>query len=146
MYLVHLPPSRREAVGAGTHEMAAAMVKAWGGHDPTVAAASTQRSGSPAPSNRKRGNKRSGNPAPKVAPLPAQTFIPFKTLAIAWVNFTIITPIRLTGAFCPVLGPKTSMPPNHFRFSSQSNTHHCHGNAFPRKCRIDFSHRQIDKW
>jgi hypothetical protein len=28
MYLVHLPPSRREAVGAGTHEMAAAMVKA----------------------------------------------------------------------------------------------------------------------
>jgi hypothetical protein len=38
----------REAVGAGTQETAAAMVKAadalwdaWGGHDPTVAAAST---------------------------------------------------------------------------------------------------------
>ncbi len=41
----------REAVGAGTHKTAAAMVKAadalWdvrGGHAPTVAAASTQRS------------------------------------------------------------------------------------------------------
>jgi hypothetical protein len=60
MFLIRLPPSMRETVGAGTHGMAAAMVKtadalwdAQGGHDPTVAAASTQRSRSPAPSTRK---------------------------------------------------------------------------------------------
>ncbi len=48
MFLIHLPPSMRETVGAGAHGMAAAMVKAanalWdarGGHGPTVAAAST---------------------------------------------------------------------------------------------------------
>jgi hypothetical protein len=48
MFLIRLPPSMRESVGAGTHRTAAAMVKAadalWdarGGHDPTVAAAST---------------------------------------------------------------------------------------------------------
>jgi hypothetical protein len=46
MFLICLPRSMREAVGAGTHEMTAAMVKAgdalWdaqGGHDPTVPAA-----------------------------------------------------------------------------------------------------------
>jgi hypothetical protein len=49
MFLVCLPPSMRETVGAGNHTTAAAMVKAvdapWdaqGGHDPTVAAATTQ--------------------------------------------------------------------------------------------------------
>ncbi len=48
MFLVHLPPSMRETVGAGNHTTAAAMVKAadalWdalGGHDPTVAATTT---------------------------------------------------------------------------------------------------------
>jgi hypothetical protein len=47
MFLIRLPPSIRETVGAGTHGTAAAMVKAdtlWdarGGHNPTVAAAST---------------------------------------------------------------------------------------------------------
>jgi hypothetical protein len=58
----------REAVGTGTHEMAAAMVKAadalWdarGSHDPTVAAASTQQNRSPAPSSGKSGDKRSVN-------------------------------------------------------------------------------------
>jgi hypothetical protein len=68
MFLICLLPSMREAVGADTHETAAAMVKAadalWdarGGHDPTVPAALTQRSRSPAPSNRKRGDKRGGN-------------------------------------------------------------------------------------
>ncbi len=66
--LIRLPPSMREAVGACTHETAAAMVKVadalWDarcGHDTTVAAASTQQSRSPAPSNGKRGDKRSGN-------------------------------------------------------------------------------------
>ncbi len=120
-----------------------ALWDAQGGHNSTVAATSTQRRRSPAPSNGKRGNKRSGNAcppaAPKVTPLPAQIFIPFKTLAMTCVNFTIITPIGLTGVFHPVLGRKTSMPPNYFRFGGQSKTCHCHGNAFPRKCRIDFS-------
>ncbi len=67
MFLIRLPPSMREAVGAGTHGTCAAMVKAadalWdarGGHDPTVAAASTQLSRSPAPRSGKRGDKRSG--------------------------------------------------------------------------------------
>jgi hypothetical protein len=71
MFLIHLLPSMRETVGAGTHGMAAAMVKAadalrdaQGGHDPTVAAASTQRSRSPAPSSGKRGDKRGGNASP----------------------------------------------------------------------------------
>jgi hypothetical protein len=106
----------REAVGAGTHKTAAAMVKAadtlWdarGSHDPTVAAASTQRSRSPAPHNGKRGDKkRAATPALKVAPLPTQICIHFKTLEMASVNFTTTTPIRLTGVLHPVLGRKTN--------------------------------------
>jgi hypothetical protein len=115
MFLIRLPPFMREAVGAGSHGTAAAMVKAadalWdarGGHDPTVAAASTQRSRSPAPHSRKRGDKGAATPAPKVAPLPALIFICFKTLAMASVNFTTTTPIRLTGALCSVLIWKTN--------------------------------------
>jgi hypothetical protein len=84
-------------------------------------------------------------PAPKVSPPPTQIFSPSKTLAMACVNFTIIVPIGLTGALRPVLGRKTNMPPNHFRFGGQSNICHCHGHALPRKCRIDFSHIRIDK-
>ncbi len=80
-------------------------------------------------------------PTPKVAPLPTQTFICSKTLAMGCVNFTITTPIRLTGVLCPVLCRKTSLPPNHLQFGSQSDTHHCHGNAFPRNHQIDFSNR-----
>ncbi len=115
MFLMRLPPSMREAVGAGSHGIAATMVKAadalWDardGHDPTVAAASTQRSRSPAPHSRKRGDKKSGNARSKSRPLPAPIFILFKTLAIASVNFTTTTPIRLTGALHPVLGRKTN--------------------------------------
>jgi hypothetical protein len=62
MFLIRLPPSKRETLGAGAHGTAATMVKAanalwdaWGSHDPTVAATSTQRSRSPAPSS---GNER----------------------------------------------------------------------------------------
>ncbi len=47
-------------------------------------------------------------PALKVTPLPALIFIPFKTLAMASVNFTNTTPIRLTGALRPVLSRKTN--------------------------------------
>ncbi len=75
MFLIRLPPSMRETVGAGAHKMAAAMVKAantlWdtqGGHDPTVAATSSQRNRSPAPSSGKRGDKRGGNARPKSCP------------------------------------------------------------------------------
>jgi hypothetical protein len=75
MFLIRLPLSMRETVGAGALGTAAAMVRAvdalWdarGGHDPTVAAASTQRSRSPAPSSGKRGDKRGGNARPKSHP------------------------------------------------------------------------------
>jgi hypothetical protein len=57
-------------------------------------------------------------PAPKVALLPTQTFICSKTLAMGCVHFTITTPIRLTGVLCPVLGRKTSLPPNHLQFAA----------------------------
>jgi hypothetical protein len=67
--------------------------------------------------------------APKVAPPPAQIFIRFRTLAMACANFTITTPIGLTGVLHPVLGRKTSLPLDHFRFGGQSSTRHCHGDA-----------------
>jgi hypothetical protein len=147
MFLIRLPASMRETVGAGDHRTAAAMVKAaddlWdarGGHDSTVAAASTQRSRSPAPSSGKRGEKRSRPvPVPKVAPLPVQIFTPSRTLAMACANFTIITPIGLTGAFRPVLGRKTNSPPDPFWFGGFPHTRHCHGYAFSRKRWFDFS-------
>jgi hypothetical protein len=41
---------------------------------------------------------------------------------MACIYFTIITPIRLTGAFRPVLGWKTSLLPNHFG-SAANPTH-----------------------
>ncbi len=111
MFLIHLPASMRETVGAGDHRTAAAMVKAadalWdarGGHDP----------------------------------LPAQIFTPSKTLAMACANFTIITPIGLTGAFRPVLGQKTNSPLDPFRPGGFSHTRHCHGYAFSRKRWFDF--------
>jgi hypothetical protein len=85
MFLICLPPSMREAVGAGSHGTAAAMVKAadalWdarGCHDPTVAAASTQRSRSPAPHNGKRGDKRSGNARSKSRPPSRPNFHSFQ--------------------------------------------------------------------
>jgi hypothetical protein len=100
MFLIRLPPSMREIVGAGTHGTAAdALWDAQGGHDATVAAASTQRSRSPAPSNGKRSVKRDGNARPKSRPLPAQIFILLKTLAVACANFPTTMPIGLTGAF-----------------------------------------------
>jgi hypothetical protein len=84
IFLIRLPPSMREAVEAGTHEMAPAMVMtadalwdAWGGHDPTVAAASTQQSRSLAPS-RKRGNKRSGNACYRSRPASRPDFSSFQ--------------------------------------------------------------------
>ncbi len=63
--------------------------------------------GAPLPAAGREATKGAVTPVPKVAPLPAQISIPSKTLAMACANFTIITPIGLTGAFRPVLGRKT---------------------------------------
>jgi hypothetical protein len=75
MFLIRLPPSMREAVSAGNHKTAAAVVKAadalWdarGGHGPTVADAMTQRSQSPAQANVKKSDKRSVNNRSKSSP------------------------------------------------------------------------------
>jgi hypothetical protein len=77
MFLIRLPTSMQEAVGAGTYTTPAAIVKAadalWdarGSLDPTVAAASTQRSRSPTPHNGKRGDKKSSNARSKSHRLP----------------------------------------------------------------------------
>jgi hypothetical protein len=85
MFLIHLPPSMRETVGAGAHKTAAAMVRAvdslwdtWGGHDPTVSAASTQRSRSLNPSSGKRGDKRGSNAHPKSCPPSGPDFHSFQ--------------------------------------------------------------------
>jgi hypothetical protein len=84
MFLIRLPPSMREAVGASTHKTSAAMVKAadtlWdarGGHDPTVTAASTQRRRCPSTRSGKRGDKRSCNARSKSHPPPPRLlFVP----------------------------------------------------------------------
>jgi hypothetical protein len=75
MFLICPLPSMREAVGAGSHKTATAVVKAadtlWdarGGHDPTVVATTTQRSQSPAPANGKKSDNRSGNAHSKSHP------------------------------------------------------------------------------
>jgi hypothetical protein len=145
MFLIRLPPSMRETVRAGAHGMAAAKVKAadalWdarGSHDSTVAAALTQRSRSPAP-ERKRGDKRVGNARLISCPLPAQTFFLFKTLAMAYVNFTTTMPIGPKGAFRAVLGRKTNLPRDPFRFGGFFRTCHCHGYAFSCKRWFDVS-------
>ncbi len=85
MFLVRLPLSMRETVGAGNHTTAAAMVKAadalWdarGGHNPTVAAATTQRSRSPAPNSGRRGDKRGSNARSKSRPPSRPHFYSFQ--------------------------------------------------------------------
>ncbi len=104
----------------------------------TLGAATTLRSqpprlseaGAPLPAAGREATKRAVMPAPKVAPLPAQISILFKTPAMACANFTTTMPIGLTGAFRPVLGRKTNSPPDPFRFGSFFHTCHCHGYAF----------------
>jgi hypothetical protein len=150
MFLVRLPPSMHETVGAGNNITAAAMVKAadtlWdarSGHNPTVAAATTQQSRSPASNSRRRGNKRGSNTRFKSHPPLLPRFL-FISEPWQWhvQNFTITTPIEFTGVLHPVLCRKTSLLPNHFWFGGQSSTCHCHGNAFPSQCRSHFSHRR----
>jgi hypothetical protein len=152
MFLVRLPPSMHETVGAGNHMTATAMVKAadalwdaWGGHDPTVVAATTQRVGALLPTAGREATNGAVTSTLKVAPPPAQIFIHFRTQAMACANFTITTPIGLTGVLHPVLGQKTSLPLNHFQFGGQPSTRHCHGHAFSSQCRTYFSHRRTIK-
>jgi hypothetical protein len=147
MFLVCLPPSMRETVGAGNHMTVASMVKAvdalWDaqdGHDPMVAAATTRQSRSPAPNSGRRGDKRSGNACSKSHPPTAQIYTLFRTLATACANFIITMLTRLIGVLHPVLGRKTSLPLNHFQFGGQSSAHRCHGYAFPSQRRTNFSH------
>jgi hypothetical protein len=148
MFLIRLPPSMREAVGACNHKTAPAMAKAadaqW-----MLQAATALRSQPPRLSEEgalllttgSEATNRAATPAPKVTPLPALTFTLFKSLAMAFVNFTIIMPTRLTGVFQPVLGWETKLPWNPFWFGGHSYTCHCHGYAFSSQCRIDFSYR-----
>ncbi len=88
MFLIRLPPSMREAVGAGNHKTAADTVRAadalWdarGGHDPTVAAATTHRSRSPAPTSGKTTDKRNGNARSKSRPPSHPAFHAFQNPA-----------------------------------------------------------------
>jgi hypothetical protein len=146
MFLIRLPPSMRETVGAGAHKTAAAMVKvsdalwdARGGHGPTVAAASTQQNRRSAPSSGKRGDKRGGYARPKTRPPSRPDFHSFQNPGNDMCKFhTITTPIGLTGAFRPVLGRKTNSPPDPFRFGGFPHTCRCHGYTFPRKRCLDF--------
>ncbi len=119
-----LPPSMREAVGAGNHKTAAdtvwaadALWDAWGSPNPMVAATTTHRCRSPAPTGG-------------------------KTCA----SFTIITPIEHTGVLHPVPSWKTNVPPNLLWFGGHSSTCHCHGDAFPSQCWTDFPYKLIDLW
>jgi hypothetical protein len=64
MFLIRLPPSMWEALGARNHKTAVAMVRAadalWdtcGSHVPTIAAATTQHSRSPAPIEGMKNNR-----------------------------------------------------------------------------------------
>jgi hypothetical protein len=57
--------------------------------------------GAPLPTAGREATKGTVTPVPKVAPLSVQIFTHSKTLAMACANFTIITPIGLTGAFHP---------------------------------------------
>jgi hypothetical protein len=142
MFLVRLPPSMRETVGAGNHTTAMVMVKAanalWddrGGHDPTVAAATTQQALLPT----------GGGEATNGAPPPAPISIHIRTLAMACANFTITMPMGSQVCSTLCLVGKLNLPPNHFRFDGQFSTRHCHGDAFPSQCRTHFSHRRINK-
>jgi hypothetical protein len=145
IFLICLPHSMREAVGAGNHKTAAdteratdALWDARGGRNPMVAATTTHRSRSPAFTGGKTSTKGTGAPVPKVAHLPALPSTLFGTLAMAYGSSTIITPIEPTGVLHPVPSQKTKVPPNLSWFSGHSSTRRCHGNAFPSQCWTDF--------
>jgi hypothetical protein len=146
MFLIRLPPSMREAVGAGNHKTATDMVRAtdalWdarGGHDPMVAAATTHRNRNPAPTGGKRSNKRKGNAHSKRHPPSRPAFHSFQNPANGVCKFHNNYSNRAHR--CIVLTQKTIVPPNLFWFGGHSSTCHCHGNAFPSSCWTNFSYR-----
>jgi hypothetical protein len=152
MFLIHLLPSMREVEGAGTHKMAAAMVKAadalWdarGGHNPTVAAASPQRSRSPAPNSGKRGDRQSGNNRSKSHPPYRPDFYSFQNPGNGVCKFDNYYAHKAHRCASPVLGRKSSLPLNHLRFGGQPNTRYYHGHALPCQRWIDFLNGRIDK-
>jgi hypothetical protein len=85
MFLIRLPPSIWEAIGAGNHKTAMAMVRAvdslWdarGSHVPMATAPMTQRSRRPAPASEKRNDKRNSNARSKSRPPSGSDFFSFK--------------------------------------------------------------------
>ncbi len=77
MFLIRLPPSMRETVGAGTHKAAAAMVKAadalWDARGAMTLQSQLPRhseAGSPLPAAGREATKEAVMPAPKVALFP----------------------------------------------------------------------------
>jgi hypothetical protein len=94
MFLICLPHSMREAVGAENHKTAVDAVRAadalWdarGGHDPMVAATTTNRSRSPAPTGRKTSYKRNGNARSKSHPPSHPAFHSFQNPANGMCKF-----------------------------------------------------------
>jgi hypothetical protein len=129
MFLIRLPPSMREIVGAGAHGESCGCPMGRSGR-PRPYGRSHLDTEAPLPAAGREAKKGAVTPAPKVSPLPAPMSILFKTLAMACANFTTTTPIGLTGACRPVLGWKTNSPPDPFRFGGFFYTCHCHGYAF----------------
>jgi hypothetical protein len=151
MFLIRLPPSMREAVRAGNHKTAAAMVTAvnalWDAHrgnDPSVAATMTQCSRSPAPEGKKN-DTRGGGACSKSRPPSFQDFFHFLNHPKASVSTTTITAQGPTTVFPLVPGQKTEKPLSLYRLSGGTYTCHGHGHAFHRQRWLDFSHQQIDK-
>jgi hypothetical protein len=85
MFLIRLPSSMREAVGARNNKTSMAMVRAadalWdapGGHNPMVAAAMTQHSRSTAPAGRRKNVRRNSNARFKSRPPSGSDFFSFQ--------------------------------------------------------------------
>jgi hypothetical protein len=136
MFLIRLPPSMREAVGADNHKTAAAMVKgadalwdARGGLNPMVVAVTTQRHRSPAPTGGKRGDKRNGNARSETHPPSRPDFYSFQNPGNGVCKFHNYYSSKAHRCVTPCTWSKTELPPNPFRFDGHSSTCHCHGNA-----------------
>jgi hypothetical protein len=96
IFLIRLPPSMREMVGASNHKTAAAMVEAldalWntcGDNTPTIAVGMAWHSRSPTPAKGKKGYKRGGRAQSKSRPSSPSASHKFKTPSMARVSVTI---------------------------------------------------------
>jgi hypothetical protein len=77
MFLIRLPPSMQEAVSAGNHKTAVAMVRATDACG-MLEAATTQRSRSLAPASRRKNVRRNGNAHSKSRPPSSSNFFSFQ--------------------------------------------------------------------